>query len=49
MYKMVQRVQTWLMEHYNGKDRFETIKEEDIDGIAGTGTVGSKTDRSSAN
>ena len=39
MDKMVQKVQTWLMEHYNGKDRFETIKEEDIDGIAGTGTV----------
>ena len=39
MDKMVQRVQTWLMEHYNGKDRFETIQEENIDGIAGTGTM----------
>ena len=39
MDKMVQKVQTWLMEHYNGKDGFETIQEENIDGIAGTGTV----------
>ena len=30
MDKMVQKVQTWLMEHYNGKDRFETIKEEKV-------------------
>ena len=28
MDKMVQKVQTWLMEHYNGKDRFETIENE---------------------
>ena len=28
MDKMVQKVQTWLMEHYNGKDRFETIVYE---------------------
>ena len=29
MDKMVQRVQTLLMEHYNGKDRFETIIENE--------------------
>ena len=29
MDKMVQRVQTWLVEHYNGKDRFEIIIENE--------------------